>query len=257
MKKLILACTLFAAITLAKPVKIGVTPIPNPDILEFIREDLKKDGIEIEIVEFSDYVSPNLALADGSLDANAFQHIPFLKKFCADRGLDLVDVGVTFVSPIALYSQKYKNVKDIPDGAKISLPNDPTNGARALILLHDEGLIKLKDRNNLTAGVIDIAENPHKYQFIELDAAQVPRSLGDVDAALINANYAVAAGLAPATDNILIEKAGADNPYVNVFAVRTSEKDREDVKTIVKHYQTEKVRKYMLEKFKGAYLPAF
>ncbi|MDR3259340.1 MAG: MetQ/NlpA family ABC transporter substrate-binding protein [Fusobacteriaceae bacterium] len=255
MKKIILLSLLITSVLFAKPVKIGVTPIPNPDVLEFIREDLKKEGIEIEIIVFSDYTTPNIALAEGALDANAFQHIPFLNTFKKDKNYDLTEVGVTFVSPIALFSKKYKTLEAIPAGAEIAIPNDATNGGRALILLHDKGVIKLKDPTNLLATPLDIVENPKNYKITELEAPQLPRVLGDVDAAVINANYAVEAGLSPTDDNIIIED--ANSPYVNVFAVRTPDKDREDIKKIVKAYQTEKVRKFILETFKGAYVPVF
>jgi D-methionine transport system substrate-binding protein len=255
MKKIILLALLIAGVVLAKPVKIGVTPIPNLEILEFLKEDLKKDGIEIEIIEFSDYILPNTALVDGSLDANAFQSIPFLEEFKKSSKADLTAVGTTFVSPIALYSRKYKKITDIPDGAEIAIPNDPTQGARALILLHDSGLIKLKDSKNPVSTPLDIVENSKKWVFKELEAAQLPRVIDDVDAAVINANYAVAAGFSPTNDNLVIES--EKSIYVNVFAVRTADKDREDIKTIVKHYQSDKVKKFMIEKWKGAYIPVF
>lgn len=256
MKKILLIIILTISVALfGQKVKLGTTPIPVPDIIEFIREDLKNDGIDIEVVEMSDYVTPNLALADGSLDVNAFQHIPYLEKFTKDRNLELVQVGITFVTPIALYSKKYKSIDEIPDGATIAIPNDPTNEGRALILMHNKGLIKLKDPTNLLCTPLDIAENPKKFKFTELEAPQLPRAIDDIDAAIINGNYAVDAGFSPINDSLIIED--KDSPYVNVFAVRKGDENREDIKKIVKHFQTEKVRQFIIEKFKGAYIPVF
>jgi len=258
MKKILIIAALslyLSTVLFGQKVKLATTPIPVPDIIEFIREDLKNDGIDIEVVEMSDYVTPNLALADGSVDVNAFQHIPYLEKFTKDRGLELVSVGTTFVTPMALYSKKYKSIEEIPEGATIAIPNDPTNEGRSLILFHNAGLIKLKDPKDLLCTPRDIIENPKKFQFKELEAAQLPRAIDDVDAATINGNYAVDAGFSPIQDSLIIED--KNSPYINVFVVRKGDENREDVKKIVKHFQSEKVRKFISENFKGAYIPVF
>ncbi|MGF6906350.1 MetQ/NlpA family ABC transporter substrate-binding protein [Fusobacterium sp. PH5-44] len=256
MKKVLFILTLtISSFLFCQKVKLGTTPIPVPEIIEFIKEDLKNDGLDVEVIEMSDYVTPNLALADGSIDVNAFQHIPYLENFIKDRNLELVPVGITFITPIALYSKKYKSIDEIPNNATIAIPNDPTNEGRALILFHNKGLIKLKDPTNLLCTPIDIIENPKNFKFNELEAAQLPRTIDDLDAAVINGNYAVDAGFSPIDDNLIIED--KESPYVNVFVVRKGDENREDIQKIVKHFQTEKVKEFIIEKFKGAYIPVF
>jgi len=258
MKKLLVLAVLslgISAVLFGQKVKLGTTAVPVPDIIEFIREDLKNDGIDIEVIIMNDYVIPNLSLADGSIDVNAFQHLPYLENFIRDRNVDLVPIGTTFVTPMALYSNKYDSVENLPDGATIAIPNDPTNEGRALILFHNAGIIKLDDPANLLCTPINIVENPRNFAFRELEAAQLPRVIDDVDAAAINGNYAVDAGFSPVEDNILIED--KDSPYINIIVVRTGDEEREGVQKIVKHFQTEKVREFILEKYKGAYIPVF
>ena len=256
MKKiLILALVGISAFLSAKTVKLGTSPVPMAEIFEIIKDDLKDDGVNVEIIEMSDYITPNLSLADGSIDINAFQHIPFLEKFIEERKLELVPAGNTLIAPLALYSKKYKSIDEIPNGATIAIPNDPTNEGRALLLFHNKGLIELKDPSNLLCTVIDIAENPKKFQFKELEAPQLPRAMEDVDAAIINGGYAVDAGFSPIEDSLIIED--KDSPYINIFAVRKGDENREEIQKIVKHFQSEKVKKFILEKYKGAYVPAF
>jgi len=256
MKKLLIIVTLIISAALyGKTVKLGCSAVPMAEIFEIIKEDLKNDGINLEIVEMADYITPNLALADGSIDVNAFQHVPFLTKFVEERNLNLVPAGNTMIAPLALYSKKYKNVEELPEKAVIAIPNDPTNEGRALALFHKVGLIKLKDPTNLLCTPKDIIENLKNFKFEELEAAQLPRAMEDVDAAIINGGYAVNAGFSPVNDNILIED--KNSPYINVFAVRKGDENREDIQKIVKHFQTEKVKKFILEKYKGAYIPAF
>ena len=234
---------------------VGATPVPHSEILDFIRDDLAEAGIELEIVEFTDYVTPNISLDDGSIDANFFQHVPYLEQFNADRGLDLVSAIKVHVEPIGLYSDKYTSLEEIPEGASIALPNDPSNEGRALILLHNNGVITLDDPTNLSATPIDIAENPKNLKFEELEAAQLPRVLPDVAAAVINTNYALEAALNPLEDALIME--GSDSPYVNVIAVRNGDQDSEKIQTLKEIIQSEKVKEFILEEYEGAVVPAF
>lgn len=234
---------------------IGATPVPHAEILDFIRSDLKAAGINLDVVEFTDYVTPNIALADGSIDANFFQHIPYLKEFNQNRGLNLKAVIKVHLEPIALYSKKYDSLEEIPAGAQIAIPNDPSNEGRSLILLDSKGLIALKDPNNLNATPVDIKENPKNLKFKELDAAQLPRVLNDVAAAIINTNYALEAGFNPVEDALLIE--GSDSPYVNVIAVRAENKDSEKIKILREVIQSIAVKEFILEEYEGAVVPAF
>ncbi|MFG1480998.1 MetQ/NlpA family ABC transporter substrate-binding protein [Xanthobacter sp. V4C-4] len=239
----------------AEAVKVAVTPGPHAQILEAVKPIAAKKGLDISIVEFSDYVVPNAALASGEIQANSFQHKPYLDAQIADRGYKISPVGFTVNFPIGVYSKKYKSFDDIPAGASIAIPNDPTNGGRVLLLLADKGFIKLRPDAGVKASVVDIVENPKKFKFVEIDAAQLPRSLPDVDAAGINTNYAKEAGLDPVKDPILREE--PKGPYVNVIAVRTEDKDKPWVKTLVESYQSPEVKTFILETFKGAVLPSW
>lgn len=235
--------------------KIGATPVPHAEILEFIKDDLAAEGIELDIVEFTDYVTPNLALNDGSIDANYFQHVPYLNQFNSDRGLNLKAVIKVHIEPIALYSNKYSNLDELPEGASIAVPNDPSNEGRALLLLHNNGVITLDDPTNLSATPIDIVENPKNLNFEELEAAQLPRVLPDVAAAVINTNYALEADLNPLDDALIIE--GSNSPYVNVVAVRAENVDSEKIETLAKIINSKKVEEFILEEYEGAVVPAF
>ncbi|ADO77949.1 MetQ/NlpA family ABC transporter substrate-binding protein [Halanaerobium praevalens] len=234
---------------------IGATPVPHAEILDFIRTELKAAGIDLDLVEFTDYVTPNIALADGSIDANFFQHIPYLKEFNKNRALNLKAVIKVHLEPIALYSEKYNSLEEIPAGAQIAIPNDPSNEGRALILLDSKGLISLKDPNNLNVTPVDIKENPKNLKFKELGAAQLPRVLNDVAAAIINTNYALEADLNPVADALLIE--GKNSPYVNVIAVRAEDKDSQKIKILKAVIQSEAVKEFILEEYEGAVVPAF
>ncbi len=259
MRKLIVAAAvaaLFSAGTaLAEDIKIGVTAGEHAQIMEKVKEIAAKKGLNIDIVEFSDYVVPNQALADGDLNANSFQHQPYLDNQIADRGFDIVSVGTTITTPMGVYSKKVKSLDELQDGATVAIPNDPTNGGRALLVLASKGLIKVNAEAGLKVGPADVTENPKNIQFAELDAAQLPRSLDDVDAAVINTNYAMEAGLHPKKDAIAIE--GEKSPYANVIAVRTADKDAPWVKTLVESYQDDSIRTFINEEFKGALIPAF
>ncbi|MGA1860676.1 MetQ/NlpA family ABC transporter substrate-binding protein [Azospirillum sp. 11R-A] len=239
----------------AETIKVGVTAGPHAQILEAVKPIAAKDGLDIQILEFTDYVIPNQALAGGDLDANSFQHQPYLDNQVKDRGFDLVSVGKTVVYPIGIYSKKVKSLEELPAGAKFAIPNDPTNGGRVLLLLQAKGLIKLKDGGTLKASPIDIVENPKKLEIVELDAAQLPRSLDDVTAAAINTNFALEAGIDPVKDAIARE--AADSPYANVIAVRKADKDKPWVAKLVKAYNSPEAKEFILTKFKNAVVPAF
>ncbi len=209
----------------------------------------EKFGLEVEIVQFSDFATPNVALNDGSIDVNAFQHKPYLDSQIKDRGFKLVAVGNTFVYPIAGYSKKNKNISELKEGSQIAVPNDPTNLGRSLLLLQKQGLLKLKDGSGLTATVLDIVENPKKVKIVELEAAQLPRALEDVDLAIINTVYASQVNLQPTRDGLFVED--KESPYVNLIVARENNQNDEKVKNFVKSYQDEAVFKKATELFNG------
>ncbi len=259
MKKLIVAATLAAVFStgaaFAETKKVGVTPGPHAQIVEKVKEVAAKKGLELDVVEFSDYVVPNQALSDGDIDINSFQHQPYLDNQVTERSLDLVSVAKSVNFPMAGYSKKIKALSELKDGASVAIPNDPSNGARALLLLADQKLITLKDGIGVKASVADITENTKKLNILELDAAQLPRSLDDVDLAAITTNYALAAGLNPKTDGIFQESTKA--PYVGVIAVRAKDKDADWVKTFVESYHSPEVTAFIEETFKGAITPTW
>lgn len=234
--------------------KVGATPVPHAEILEFIKPDLEKEGIDLQIVQFTDYVTPNSALNDGSLDANFHQHKPFLDSLINDRGYALTPIANIHVEPIGLYSSKFKNIDELPNGAVIAIPNDPSNGGRALLLLEAEKLIKLADSTNLQATELDIVENPKELKIKPVEAALLPRTLGDVDAAVINGNYALQAGLNSA-DALILE--GAQSPYANILVVQSSKVDDENLQKLKNVLQSQKVKDFIQEKYKGEIVPAF
>ena len=246
---------LISGAALAEDIKVGVTPGEHAQIMEKVREIAAEKGLNIEILEFSDYVVPNQALADGDLNANSFQHKPYLDNQIADRGFDLVPVAKTITTPMGVYSKKVKSLSELADGATVGIPNDPTNGGRALLILEKEGLIKVNPDAGLKAGPADVTENPKNLQFAELDAAQLPRSLDDVDAAVINTNYALEAGLHPNSDAIASE--GTESPYANLIVVRSEDKDAEWVKTLVESYNNDTIKDFINEEFKGALIPSW
>ena len=261
MKHLLLAASLAAA-TLAGPalaqttqtVRIGVTPGPHAQILEAVKPLAAKRGLEIKIVEFSDYVVPNAALEAAELEANSFQHQPYLDNQKADRGYKIESVAQTVNFPMGIYSRKHKSFDAVPQGGTVAIPNDPTNGGRALLLLQDKGTLKLKPNVGFKPSVADIVENPKRLKFIEVDAAQAPRSLDDVDAAAVNTNYLVSAGLSPSD---AIVKEDPKGHYVNVIAVRSVDKDKPWVKELVAAYHAPEVKAFIAEKFKGAVLASW
>ncbi|MBO1114904.1 MetQ/NlpA family ABC transporter substrate-binding protein [Bordetella petrii] len=234
---------------------VGATQVPHAEILEVVKPVLAKEGVELDIKVFSDYVQPNLQLADKELDANFFQHKPYLDTFNKDRGTHLVSVGLVHVEPFGGYSRKIKSVADLPSGATVAIPNDPSNSGRALLLLQKQGLIKLKDPSNIVATPLDVVENPKKLKFRELEAAMLPRALDDVELALINTNYALEAGLVPTKDALFIE--GADSPYANLVAARPDNQNSPAIKKLVDALHTPAVKQFILDKYKGAVVPAF
>lgn len=246
---------LIAGTAMAEDIKIGVTPGEHAEIMEEVAKIAAPKGLHIKVVEFSDYVVPNQALADGDIDANSFQHKPYLDNQIKDRGFDLITVGTTITTPMGVYSSKIKNLADLPKGANVGIPNDPTNGGRALLVLQQLGLIKLDPATGLKPTVLDVTDNPKNLKFQELDAAQLPRSLADLDAALINTNYAVASGLNPKTDAIAMES--ADNPYVNIIVVKKGNEDKPWVKTLVDSYHSPEVKKFIEDKYHGTVLTSW
>ena len=237
-------------------IKIGATPAPHAEILEQIKPDLKEQGVNLEIVEFNDYVQPNIAVNDKELDANFFQHEPYLKDFIKEhKDMKLKNAGGVHVEPMGIYSHKIKDLKDLVDGSGVSIPNDPTNGGRALLLLQKAGLLKLKDGTGADATVQDIVENPKNLVIQEVEAAQLPRTLDDVDISIINTNFALNAQLNPMKDALFIED--KDSPYVNIVAVRDGDENRDDIKKLMAALKSEKVKKFILDKYQGAIVPAF
>ncbi|SOB94379.1 MetQ/NlpA family ABC transporter substrate-binding protein [Thalassospira xiamenensis] len=257
--KLTAAAVLAAALTgqaLAnEKIKIGVTPGAHEEVMEQVVKVAAEKGLDIEIISFSDYVIPNQALDDGDLQANSFQHKPYLDNQIKDRGYDLSVVGYNILTPMGIYSDKIKDLSELKDGAEVGIPNDPTNGGRALLVLQSEGLIKVDPAAGLSVSPLDVIENPKNIKFVELDAAQLPRSLADLDASAINTNYALEAGLNPIKDSIAIE--GNDSPYANVIVTRTQDKDAPWVKTLVEAYHDDSIREFIETKYEGSVLPVF
>jgi D-methionine transport system substrate-binding protein len=236
----------------AETIRAGVTAGPHAQILEVVKTVAATKGLDIKVIEFSDYIVPNAALAAGDIEANSYQNQPFLDQQNKDRGYNIVPVGLTVNFPLGVYSKKYKSWAEVPDGSQIAIQNDPTNGGRSLLLLQDRGVITLKDGVGFKPTVLDIVSNPKKLKFIEVDAAQTPRSLDDVGAAAINTNFAIPAGLNPQKDALL--KEDPKGPYVNFIAVRAADKDKPWVKTLVESYHSPEVKAFIEAKFQGAVL---
>jgi D-methionine transport system substrate-binding protein len=237
-------------------IKVGISGGDGELIWAKVKDIAKRQGLEVDLIVFNDYLLPNAALDGGDLDANAFQHKPFLENQIKTRGYKIVPIADTVVEPIGLYSLKVKRVGDLREGALVGIPNDPSNGGRGLLLLQQQGLIELRPGVGILPSVRDIVKNPRKLEFRELDAAQLPRSLRDLDAAVINTNYALQAQLQPGKDAIAIESR-TNNPYGNVIAVRAADKDKPVFKKLVSAYQNEEMRQYILQRFGGAILPVF
>ncbi|HOE83919.1 MAG TPA: MetQ/NlpA family ABC transporter substrate-binding protein [Sphaerochaeta sp.] len=244
---LLLALSLFAAGTKeqsgGKTIVVGATPEPHAAFLNLVVDELAAAGYTLKVREFTDYVTPNEALESGELDANFFQHIPYLESFNRERGYHLANAGGIHVEPFALYSKKHASIAALPAGATIAIPNDPTNEGRALLLLESAGLLTLRANAGLEATPLDIASNPRNFKFREIEAASLPRVLGDVDAAIINGNYAIPAGLVATRDGLLVE--GADSPYVNVVAVKEGRQGDAAIVALVKALKGEQVKAYV------------
>jgi len=239
----------------ATVIKVGATPVPHAEILEFVKPLLEKENIKLEVIVFNDYVQPNTALADKELDANFFQHQPYLDNFNKERGYNLISIGNVHVEPLGLYSKTIRSISEIKDGSTIAIPNDATNGARALLLLQSNGILKLRDGVGIEATEKDIADNPKNLKIQPAEAAQLPRVLDDVDAAVINTNYALPAGLNPTKDAIIIE--GKDSPYANIVVVRNGDESRPELKKLIEVLNTEDVKNFIEEKYGGSIVPAF
>lgn len=235
---------------------VGATPEPHAAILALIADDLAKEGVTLKVVEFTDYVTPNDAVESGQIDANFFQHVPYMESFNKEKGYHLVSVVGTHVEPLALYSSKYKALADLPEGATIAIPNDPTNEGRALLLLQSAKLITLDAAAGLTATPQSVTGNEKKFKFKEIEAASLPRVLADVDGAIINGNYALPAGLTANKDGLLVE--GADSPYVNIVTIKAGNEKDPRILALVKAITSDKVREYIKTKYpNGDVLPIF
>lgn len=247
-----------AEVTGDKVITVGASPSPHAEILEAAKDALKAEGYELKVVEYTDYVQPNLALESKSLDANYFQHLPYLENFNKERGTKLVSVAAIHYEPFGIYAGKSKDLKNLPDGAKIAVPNDVTNEARALLLLADQGLITLKDNTDINATKQDIVENPHNIEIVEVEAAQVPRSLQDVDFGVVNGNFAIASGLNVA-DALATEAADsvAAKTYANIVVVREGDENSEKTQALVKALTTAEIKQFIENKYKGAVVPIF
>ncbi|MDD6192056.1 MAG: MetQ/NlpA family ABC transporter substrate-binding protein [Lachnospiraceae bacterium] len=237
-------------------IKVGACVTPHAEILEAIKDDLKEQGYDLEVVTYNDYVLPNTALESGELDANYFQHKPYLEDFNKENGTHIVGVAAVHFEPMAIYAGKTASLDEVKDGAIVAIPNDTTNEARALLLLEAQGLIKLKEGAGIQATVADIEENPHNLTIQELEAAQVAKSIQDVDFAVINGNYALGAGL---TESIAVEASDslAAETYANYVCVREGEEKSPKTEALVKAILSDKVRDYINDNYKGAVVPVF
>ncbi|MFJ4195638.1 MetQ/NlpA family ABC transporter substrate-binding protein [Pseudomonas sp. NPDC089534] len=257
MKRLFVALAAAAAFSAhaAETLTVAATPVPHAEILEFVKPALAKEGVDLKVKVFTDYIQPNVQVAEKRLDANFFQHQPYLDEFNKAKGTSLVSVAGVHLEPLGAYSSKYKKLDELPSGANVVIPNDATNGGRALLLLDKAGVIKLKDSKNILSTVKDIAENPKGLKIRELEAATIPRVLTQVDLALINTNYALEAKLDPSKDALVIE--GNDSPYVNILVSRGDNKDSDAMKKLAAALHSPEVKQFITEKYKGAVLPAF
>jgi len=232
---------------------IGATSVPHAEILEFIKPEMLKAGYNIDILVIDDYTIQNRALDEGDIDANFFQHLPYLEAQITQFKFDIIPLVKVHIEPMALYSLKYKSMDTLPDGATIAVPQDPSNQARALLLLQKQGLIQLA-HDRLDVSIFDIKTNDNKYRFLEIDSPLLARSLEDVDAAAINTNFALQANLSPMTDALAIES--LDSPFSNIVAIRTSDAEREDLKYLSTLLTSKELKHYIYERYKGAIMPA-
>lgn len=249
------AAATFSGAVAAEELSVAATPVPHAEILEFVKPKLAEQGIELDVKVFTDYVQPNVQVDQKRMDANFFQHQPYLDEFNDGRGTKLVSVVGVHVEPFGAYSSRIDSLEELEDGATVAIPNDPTNGGRALLLLQKAGVITLKDDSKITATPRDIADNPKNLEFKELEAATLPRILNQVDLALINTNYALEAGLNPTEDALVIE--GAESPYVNILVAHEERADEEAIQKLAEALTSEDVRSFIEENYEGAVVPAF
>jgi D-methionine transport system substrate-binding protein len=241
-----------------RTVKVGATPVPHGEILRVAARVAERDGVRIEVVEFTDYVQPNIALSDGQLDANYFQHVPYLERFSADRKLSLASVGAVHLEPLGLYSTKHSKPVELPEGGTVTLPADPTNAGRALHLLAQQGLLQLREGVGAAATLKDVVANPKKLDLKEIDAEQQPRTLQDVDAAIINGNYFLEAQKNLKLEaKVLALESAKGNPYANVLVVRKGDEGRAEIQALVKALHSDEVRRFIETTYGGAVMPAF
>lgn len=238
-----------------KGLKVAASSVPHAEMLEQIKDDLEHEGINLIIVVSDDYNIPNRALANHEVDANFFQHAPFLEEQIKHFSYPLESIATIEIEPMGIYSKKIKSLKDLKDNATVAIPNDPTNEGRALLLLQDAGIITLDNPKSLSSTILNIRQNPKHLRFIEVDAAMLPRTLEDVDIAAINTNYALEAKLSALTDALIIE--GKNSPYANILVVRKGEETRPDIQLLVKAMTSDKMKEFILKKYKGAVTPAF
>jgi len=255
MKLRVLVLSALAALSLVakEVIVVGATPVPHAQILEFVKPLVAKAGYELKIQEFNDYVIPNLATQEGELDANFFQHTPYLEEFNKNRRTTLVKTVSVHLEPMGVYSKSLKSLDALKDGSKVSIPNDPTNESRALEVLAHLGLITLNDAPLKTP--IDITANPKKLRFVEIEAPQLPRTLGDVAISVINTNFALSAGLNPTKDALAMES--TDSPYANILVVKAGRENDPKIKALDAALNSPEVKAYILETFKGEIIPAF
>ena len=236
-------------------IKVGVTAGPHAEVMEVVKKIAAKDGLTLQIVEFNDFMQPNVALNQGDIDANSYQHRPFLDNQIKDRKYELTAIAQTIIFPMGIYSRKIKNLDELKPGSTVAVPNDPTNGGRGLLLLEKKGLIKLNPQAGLKATAKDVVENPKNLKIKELEAAQIPRALDDVDIAAVNANYALVAGLSPKTDSIAIED--PKSPYAGLIVVRTKDKEEPVFQKLIKAYHSAEVKAFVDQHFKGSLVTAW
>ena len=247
-----------SASTVGGTITVGASPSPHAEILKAVEGEIKAAGYELKVVEYNDYVQPNVALSEGDLDANYFQHKPYLDNYNQENGTDLVSAGAIHFEPMGLYAGKSSDINNVPDGAKIAVPSDATNEARALLLLEKAGVLKLKDGAGLEATKNDIAENPHKVELVEVEAASVPRTLQDSDFGVINGNYALSAGL-DTTATLASEDASSEaaKTYANIVAVRNGDESNEKATALIKALTSDAAKKFIEDQYKGSVIPVF
>ena len=238
-----------------KEITVGITSGYSEQVMEFVAKEAEKDGLKVNLKSFGDYVTPDAALAAGEIDLNSSQHGPYLEAYNEKNGTKLISIGNTYLAPLRIYSNKYKDLKDVPDGAKVSIPNDPSNGGRALALLQSAKLLKLKDGVGVKATVGDIVGNDKKLKIVEIEAALLPRSMDDTDLSVINSNFAMEAKLNPVKDSLFTEP--KESPYANIVAVRKGDENRPEIQKLMNALRSPEVKKFIDEKYKGAVVAAF